>query len=40
MTEADLRLLKDRLRQRFPADAAGRVTYDARANAIAGRVPG
>lgn len=39
MTEGDLTLLKDRLRERFPADAAGRVSYGARANAIEGRVP-
>jgi SAM-dependent methyltransferase len=40
MAEDDLRLLKDRLRERFPADADGRITYGARANAIEGRVRG
>jgi SAM-dependent methyltransferase len=34
----DLALLKARLRQRLPTDAAGRITYDARANAVKGRV--
>ena len=32
--------LKARMRVRLPADAAGRITYGARANAIKGRVPG
>jgi SAM-dependent methyltransferase len=32
--------LKARLRERLPADAQGRITYGARANAIRGRVPG
>jgi SAM-dependent methyltransferase len=31
--------LKDRLRERLPQDAAGRISYTARANAIQGRVP-
>jgi SAM-dependent methyltransferase len=31
--------LKTRVRARLPADAAGRITYSARANAITGRVP-
>ncbi|MBY0279883.1 methyltransferase domain-containing protein [Candidatus Binatia bacterium] len=34
-----LATLKGRMRQRHPADAAGRVTYGARANAVRGRVP-
>jgi SAM-dependent methyltransferase len=32
-------LLKERMRARLPADAAGRITYGARANAVKGRVP-
>ncbi len=32
-------LLKARMRARLPADAAGRITYGARANAVKGRVP-
>ena len=32
-------LIKTRVRARLPADAAGRITYAARANAIKGRVP-
>jgi SAM-dependent methyltransferase len=39
MAPADLALLKARMRARLPADAAGRITYGARANAIKGRVP-
>ena len=31
--------LKERMRAHHPADASGRVTYGARANAIKGRVP-
>ena len=31
--------LKARVRVRVPADAQGRITYDARANAVKGRVP-
>jgi ubiquinone/menaquinone biosynthesis C-methylase UbiE len=30
---------KERLRARLPADAAGRITYASRANAVTGRVP-
>jgi SAM-dependent methyltransferase len=30
---------KERLRARLPADAAGRITYTSRANAVTGRVP-
>jgi SAM-dependent methyltransferase len=39
MTSGDVERLKTRLRARLPADAAGRITYGARANAIKGRVP-
>ena len=39
LAEADLAALKARLRARLPADAAGRITYGARANAVKGRVP-
>ena len=40
MAAADVKLLKDRVRARLPADADGRVTYGATANAIKGRRPG
>jgi ubiquinone/menaquinone biosynthesis C-methylase UbiE len=40
MAAGDVERLKARLRTRLPADAAGRITYGARANAIKGRVPG
>ena len=36
----DIELLKSRMRARPPADAAGRITYGARANAVKGRAPG
>jgi len=36
----DLLHLKSRMRTRLPADAGGRVTFGARANAIRGRVRG
>lgn len=36
---ADVRRLQAAVRDRLPADAAGRVTYAARANAVKGRVP-
>ena len=39
MTSGDLALLKARMRARLPADATGRITYSARANAVKGRVP-
>jgi hypothetical protein len=39
MAASDVDLLKTRLRARLPADAAGRITYSARANAVKGRVP-
>jgi hypothetical protein len=35
----DAELLKSRVRARVPADAAGRITYSARANAVKGRKP-
>jgi SAM-dependent methyltransferase len=38
MPADDLALLNARMRTRLPADAAGRITYGARANAIHGRV--
>ena len=38
MASDGLALLKERMRARLPADAAGRVTYGARANAVKGRV--
>jgi hypothetical protein len=34
MTPSDVELLKMRVRTRFPADAAGRITYGACANAV------
>jgi hypothetical protein len=40
MTSADRQTLSDRLRARLGADAQGRITLSARANAIKGRVPG
>jgi hypothetical protein len=39
MTSDDLALLRGRMRARLAADADGRITYGARANAIKGRVP-
>jgi hypothetical protein len=39
MTSEDLALLKARMRAHLPADASGRITYSARANAVKGRVP-
>ena len=38
MAPGDAELLKMRMRARLPADAAGRITHGARANAISGRV--
>ena len=38
MEPDDLALLKARVSARLPADAAGRITYGARANAVKGRV--
>jgi SAM-dependent methyltransferase len=39
MASEHLAVLKARMRVRLPADAAGRITYRARANAVKGRVP-
>jgi SAM-dependent methyltransferase len=39
MASEGLALLKERMRARLPADAAGRITCSARANAVKGRVP-
>jgi len=39
MTAADVDLLQARTRERLPADAEGRITYTARANAIKGYLP-
>jgi SAM-dependent methyltransferase len=38
MAPEELALLKGRMRARLPADAAGHITYGARANAVKGRV--
>jgi ubiquinone/menaquinone biosynthesis C-methylase UbiE len=40
MPPPDAARLKQGVRKRVPADAAGRVTYRARANAVKGRLPG
>jgi ubiquinone/menaquinone biosynthesis C-methylase UbiE len=40
MPSKDAELLKTRVRERLPADADGRITYGARANAVKGRMPG
>ncbi|MEZ0231304.1 MAG: class I SAM-dependent methyltransferase [Methylophilaceae bacterium] len=39
MAPDDISLLKLRMRERLPADAIGRITYSARANAVKGKVP-
>jgi SAM-dependent methyltransferase len=39
MAPADIERLKSRMRERLPADANGRVAFNARANAVKGRVP-
>jgi len=39
MASEDLALLRERMRARLPADASGRITYGAWANAVKGRVP-
>jgi ubiquinone/menaquinone biosynthesis C-methylase UbiE len=39
MPASDVEVLKARVRARLPVDAAGRVTFSARANAAKGRVP-
>jgi SAM-dependent methyltransferase len=38
MAADDIERLKTRMRARLPADASGRITYEARANAVKGRV--
>jgi len=38
ISPSDIELLKTRVRVRLPADATGRITYSARANAVEGRV--
>jgi ubiquinone/menaquinone biosynthesis C-methylase UbiE len=40
MTPAELTDFKARVHARLPADATGRITYNSRANAVKGRVPG
>lgn len=40
MAPQDAARLKEGVRKRVPADAAGRVSYRARANAVKGRLPG
>jgi ubiquinone/menaquinone biosynthesis C-methylase UbiE len=40
MAFAEAERIKRRVRERLPADATGRITYTARANAIKGRKPG
>jgi hypothetical protein len=39
MASSDVEPLKARMRARLPADAAGRITYRAHANAVKGCVP-
>ncbi len=39
MADEDIARLRARMRTRLPADAAGRITCSARANAVKGRVP-
>jgi SAM-dependent methyltransferase len=39
MAPGDIEMLETRLRNRFPAEAAGPITQRARANAVKGRVP-
>jgi SAM-dependent methyltransferase len=39
LSSDELALLRTRMRERLPADASGRITYSARANAVKGRVP-
>jgi hypothetical protein len=39
MTLDDVAILKDKVRERLPADGQGCITYSARANAICGRRP-
>ena len=40
LSEAELEQFKLRVRARMPQDPDGQITYDAKANAISGRVPG
>ena len=40
LTSGEIVRLKETMRGRYPPDAAGRIVYSARANAISGRVPG
>ena len=40
MGPEDLAVLQTRMRAKLPTDAAARITYGARANAVKGRVPG
>ena len=40
ITPEERAMHQTRMRARVPADAAGRITYRARANAVKGRVPG
>ncbi len=40
MPPDEVKLLKKNVRARLPLDASGRITYEARANAVKGRVPG
>ena len=40
MAAKDVAFLQARMRERLPADGAGRITFSARANAVKGRVPG
>jgi hypothetical protein len=39
MTAGEVAQLQARMRERLPADATGRITYTARANAVKSRVP-
>jgi hypothetical protein len=39
MASEETAILKARMRARLPADATGRITYSARANAVKGLVP-
>jgi hypothetical protein len=39
MASEDLTLLRARMRAHLPAEASGRITYSARANAVKGRAP-
>ena len=39
LSPGDTERLKSLVRERLPADAAGRIAYEARANAVKGRVP-